>query len=583
MSHEIRTPMNAIIGFAHLIRGHIKDEEPQEMVSKIIRSGKHLLGIINDILDLSKIEEEALILEETTFLTSGIIDNVCSMVQDPIYHKGLQFIVNNDPELDTLPVIGDPLRLRQILVNYLGNAVKFTEAGSITLKAVVSQKHAHNVKLRFEVQDTGIGISDEQKSTVFDAFVQADSLTTRKHGGTGLGLAISRQLARMMGGDAGVDSELGKGSTFWFTAVLKLGDAKDLSTDVCEALTKLQDNARVLLVEDNEINQEVAKNILEQFGLSVDTAFNGRVACRKVEANLYDLILMDMQMPVMDGLEASRKIREMPNGVKVPIVALTANAFKEDRKRCEEAGMNGFVAKPFEPEQLHAVLARWIPGRDGIEDHIGKGNQTERSHLENNDGGHSHIDRKTGLKYVKEPQIYQKMLAKFLVQQADLPERIDSALKDQDMDSVRRMVHSLKGLAGTLGMHQLQTIAVSYEKLVRSGGAALELNASLGALKEEITAVCEQIRQMNIPIAVDSNAVEPAQLKSMVRRLADFLKKNDMRAYKIWEKLDPALATVIGGEEADTLKQQIEHFDFSEALSTLENLIACYPEQLMDD
>ena len=583
MSHEIRTPMNAIIGFAHLIRGHIKDEEPQEMISKLIRSGKHLLGIINDILDLSKIEEEALILEETTFLTSGIIDNVCSMVQEPIYHKGLQFIVNNDPELDTLPVMGDPLRLRQILVNYLGNAVKFTEAGSITLKAVVSQKHAHNVKLRFEVQDTGIGISDEQKSTVFDAFVQADSLTTRKHGGTGLGLAISRQLARMMGGDAGVDSELGKGSTFWFTAVLKLGDAKDLTTDVCEALTKLQDNARVLLVEDNEINQEVAKNILEQFGLSVDTAFNGRVACRKVEANLYDLILMDMQMPVMDGLEASRKIREMPNGVKVPIVALTANAFKEDRKRCEEAGMNGFVAKPFEPEQLHAVLARWIPGRDGIEDHIGKGNQTEKSDLENNDGGHSHIDRKTGLKYVKEPQIYQKMLAKFVVRQADLPERIDTALKDQDMDSVRRMAHSLKGLAGTLGMQALQGIAESYENLVRNGAAPGELNASLDALKEEITAVCEQIRQMNIPIAVESNAVEPAQLQSMVSRLTDFLKKNDMRAYKIWEKAYPALASVISAEDVDTLKHQIENFDFSEALSTLERLIAGSPEQFTTD
>lgn len=583
MSHEIRTPMNAIIGFAHLIRGHIKDEEPQEMVSKIIRSGKHLLGIINDILDLSKIEEEALILEETTFLTSAIIDNVCSMVQDPILHKGLQFIVNNGPELDTLPVIGDPLRLRQILVNYLGNAVKFTEEGKITLNASISQKHAHTVKLRFEVQDTGIGISDEQKSTVFDSFVQADSLTTRKHGGTGLGLAISRQLARMMGGDAGVDSELGKGSTFWFTAVLKLGDAKDLKTDVSESLTKLHENARVLLVEDNEINQEVAKNILEQFGLSVDTAFNGRVACRKVEANLYDLILMDMQMPVMDGLEASRKIREMPNGVKVPIVALTANAFEEDRKRCLEAGMNGFVAKPFEPEQLHTVLARWIPGRDGIEAHTYTGNQSETSNLESSGDAPSHIDQKTGLKYVKEKQIYQKMLGKFVVQQADLPLRIETALKDQDMDSVRRMAHSLKGLAGTLGMHELQAIAVSYENLVRNGAAERELKASLGALKDEITAVCQEIEQLNIPVDVESDAVELAQLKPMVDQLAYFLKKNDMRAYKIWEKAYPALANVIRGEDADALKQQIEHFDFSEALSTLEHLIASYPEQLMTD
>ena len=582
MSHEIRTPMNAIIGFAHLISRHIKDEEPQEMVSKIIRSGKHLLGIINDILDLSKIEEEALILEETTFLTSAIIDNVCSMIQDPIFHKGLELIVNNDPELDTLPVIGDPLRLRQILVNYLGNAVKFTEKGRIILNTVVSQKRAHDVKLRFEVQDTGIGISDEQKVFVFDSFVQADSLTTRKHGGTGLGLAISRQLARMMGGDTGVDSELGKGSTFWFTAVLKRGDAKDIKAEICEALTKLRDNARVLLVEDNEINQEVAKNILERFGLSVDTALNGRVACRKVDTNQYDLILMDMQMPVMDGLEASRKIREMLNGTRVPIVALTANAFEEDRKRCLEAGMNGFVAKPFEPEQLHAVLARWIPGRDEIKDHFYGDDALKKSNLGKNDGVHSHIDQKTGLKYVKKIEIYQKMLENFLVQQADVPVRIQTALKDKDMDSVRRMAHSLKGSAGTLGMHELQKVAASYEKLVRNGAGGRELNKFIDALKQEITAVCEEIQKINKGPAIEPDAVAPLQLKAMVSQLVEFLEQNDMRAYKLWEKAYPTLVTIINRDDLSPLKQQIESFDFSEALSTLNDLMSRYPEQLME-
>ncbi|WP_320045296.1 PAS domain S-box protein [uncultured Desulfobacter sp.] len=576
MSHEIRTPMNAIIGFAHLIRGHIKDEEPQDMVSKIIRSGKHLLGIINDILDLSKIEEEALILEETTFLTSAIIDNVCSMIQDPIFQKGLQLTVNNDPELDTLPVIGDPLRLRQILVNYLGNAVKFTEKGRITLNAVVSQKRAHNVKLRFEVQDTGIGISDEQKNTVFDSFVQADSQTTRKHGGTGLGLAISKQLARMMGGDAGVDSELGKGSTFWFTAVFKLGDAEDLKTDVGEALAKLRENARVLLVEDNEINQEVAKNILEQFGLSVDTAFNGRVACRKVEANLYDLILMDMQMPVMDGLEASRKIREIPNGVRVPIVALTANAFEEDRKRCMEAGMNGFVAKPFEPEQLHAVLARWIPGRDGIEDYIYGETVPEKSSAVNKDDTFSHIDQEIGLKYVKNIEIYYKMLNRFLAQQADVSTHIESSLQKKDMASVRRLAHSLKGSAGMLGMHELYEIAASYENLVRNGAGDQELNASLEALHKELSAVCEEIEHMNKPPAIAPDTVDSSNLKSMLGQFIEFLNQNDMRAYKTWENVYPALVTIIDREDVASLKHQIENFDFPEALVTLNDLMSRY-------
>ncbi|WP_321491991.1 PAS domain S-box protein [uncultured Desulfobacter sp.] len=586
MSHEIRTPMNAIIGFAHLVRGQISDTEPQEMLFKIIRSGKHLLGIINDILDLSKIEQEALILENTTFLTSAVIDNVCSMIQDPISHKGLQLVVNNNPELDKLPVIGDPLRLRQILVNYLANSVKFTEQGRITLNAIVVQKNSRAVKLRFEVQDTGIGISDVQKNTVFDSFVQADSMTTRKYGGTGLGLAISRQLARMMGGDAGVDSELGKGSTFWFTAELKIGDPADLKVEIGEKLTKLRENARILLVEDNEINQEVAKDILEQFGLSVDTAFNGRAACKKVDAHQYDLILMDMQMPVMDGLEATQKIRTMPNGTRVPIVALTANVFEEDRRRCLETGMNGFVAKPFEPGQLHAVLSRWIPGSDGIEDPILETALLGNSHPEKGASVHnhvpSHIDQATGLKYVKKKESYQKMLNKFLVQQADFATRIENALQDKDMESARIMAHSLKSSAGTLGMLELQAIAASCETLVRNNAGSQALNECLGALKQELTAVCGEIQAMQTSFSAAPDIVDPAHIKSMLGQLLEFLKQNDMRAYKIWEQLSATMETSIGSEEVADLKHQIENFDFPDALSTLDEIRVRNPEYFMD-
>ena len=583
MSHEIRTPMNAIIGFAHLIRGHLKDEAPQEMVAKIIRSGKHLLGIINDILDLSKIEQEALILEETTFLTSAVIDNVCSMIQDPIFHKGLELIVNNDPALDNLPVVGDPLRLRQILVNYLGNAVKFTEKGRVTLNIMISKKQAGIVKLRFEVQDTGIGINDEQKSAVFDSFVQADSLTTRKYGGTGLGLAISKQLAKMMGGDAGVDSELGKGSTFWFTTALKIGDSKDLKTDVSESLTKLRENARVLLVEDNEINQEVAKDILEQLGLSVDTAFNGRVACRKVEANQYDLILMDMQMPIMDGLEATGKIRNLPNGERVPIVALTANAFDKDRRRCFKAGMNGFISKPFEPDQLHAVLSRWIPGNDSRDDPVVEPALTGNANPAEKLPGQGHIDPRIGLKYVKRTETYQKMLSKFLVQQADLASRIETALQDKDQDAARIMVHSLKGTAGTLGMLELQAIAASCETLLREGAGKQELHTALDSLRQGLTAVCEEIGRMKQNFVVEPAAAEPAQLKSLVSQLREFLKLNDMRAYKIWEQASAVMESFITGEETASLKHHIENFDFSEALSVLDDILSRYPGQLIDE
>ena len=588
MSHEIRTPMNAIIGFAHLIRRHITEEEPKEMAFKIIRSGKHLLGIINDILDLSKIEQEALILEETTFLTSAIIDNVCSMIQDPISNKGLHLVVNNDPELDLLPVIGDPLRIRQILVNYLGNAVKFTDQGRITLTAVVSRRRAQDVMLRFEVKDTGIGISNEQKKAVFDSFVQADTQTTRKYGGTGLGLAICKQLARMMGGDAGVDSEFGKGCTFWFTAVLKIGDPKALKADVDDSLTELRKNARVLLVEDNEINQEVAKDILEQFGLSVDTAFNGRVAVRKVEANQYDLILMDMQMPIMDGLEASLTIRKMQNGVRVPIVALTANVFEEDRRRCLEAGMNGFVAKPFEPEQLHAVLARWIPGHGGDEEHLYEADTFEKSGPGEKVAALSHIDQLTGLKYVRKKETYQKLLNKFLVQQPDLPGQIEAALKDGDVESVRLMVHSLKGTAGTLGMNELHVIAAKFESLLRNYAKEGTLSEALSDLRQELKAVCEEIQRMNTPsedrpCAIDSDSVDLGKLKSMVSQLSDFLSQNDMRVHKVWEKAYPALKAIIDKKELVPLKNHVENFDFSDALALLNDLIRRYPEFFMDE
>jgi len=362
MSHEIRTPMNAIIGFASLLQAKVEQPEYKDRLQKIVLSGKHLLGLINDILDLSKIEADRLTLDESHFLLAAEISHVCSMMSDRVNGKGLQLKVQVDPRLARLPLLGDPLRLGQVLVNLIGNAVKFTERGHITLRATLEAEDAAQLRLRFEVEDTGIGISEEQRQKLFQPFQQAESSTTRRYGGSGLGLAISKRLVELMGGELGVDSTPGQGSTFWFTAVLKHGDANAVRyVDRTAAETRLRPGARVLLVEDNDVNQEVASETLKSFGLEVDIAGHGGEAVDRVSGTRYDLILMDMQMPVMDGLEATRRIRQMEFGRTVPILAMTANAFEEDRRKCEDAGMDGFVSKPVEPRKLHDYLARWIP------------------------------------------------------------------------------------------------------------------------------------------------------------------------------------------------------------------------------
>jgi len=467
MSHEIRTPMNGIIGTISLLEGTELSEKQNNYVHTIKSSGKSLLVILNEILDFSALEAGKIEAVNEPLDLYNCIDEIYHLFQAPIQEKGLKFNL----EYDDIPeyIMGDHGRIRQVVINLINNALKFTTVGSITLKILVQNNYSNSSDyLKFLIYDTGDGIAEDKLKELFQAFSQVDESSVRKAGGTGLGLSICKSIAEIMGGEIGVESEVGKGSVFWFSIPLNISSDEDLQI-ICnkqaeykEELTKLKYNASILLVDDVEVNRFVVTEILEGYGCPTNQAENGEIATDMAKNGSYDLIFMDCQMPVMDGFQAAKEIRKFDKNI--PIIALTANVLAAEKDKCFSSGMNDFIAKPITKECFAPIFNKWIPSLVIEADEINNQVEVKTSAVAENNNAPLDVA------FLEQFGDHVEKVIELTIKDADdLVFNIDKAIKDRNALDAGLEAHSFKSVMAQIGAKKIAKIAKNIEHQGKSG------------------------------------------------------------------------------------------------------------------